>query len=225
MAASPRLNDLLGKLFAPGQNVCHLCGTLLFRREQYLCEDCWRGLEGCRIPILEAPAGDNPPLTASYGAYWFDGEARALIHRLKFASDLAAAQPLIHGLAALYAQCRERLPLPDIVAPVPAHLSRLRSRGYNQAEVLARGFCAQTGLCCRTDGLIRVHHLSSQVDRGKEERLSAMKGAFEAKESFAGMNVLLVDDVLTTGATATACGECMIRAGAKRVDLLVCAKA
>lgn len=225
MISSTHVKTLLASLLAPDQNACRLCRTRLFGRESYLCADCWQELAACRIEGPEAAFGGNPPLASAHAAYWHDGAARSLLHRLKFGYDPGAAEPLAEGMAALYAGCLERLPRPDAVVAVPAHLSRLRARGYNQADVLARAFCERACLPYLADGLCRVHHLSSQVSRSRQERLTAMAGAFEARADNTGMHILLVDDVLTTGATAMACGECLMAAGAVRVDLLAATKA
>lgn len=225
MSASWKPGLGLGALLAPQQNACHLCGALLCQREAFLCEDCREALLRCRLHAAEALSADCPPLSLVLAAFWYDEEAKTLIHRLKFGHDLAAAQPLADELCAVYARCLSLLPRPDAVVAVPAHASRLRARGYNQAEALARAFCAGTRLPLLADGLTRAHHSTSQVGRGKRERLSAMAGAFQAERSFADMGLLLVDDVFTTGATATACADCLMKAGAKRVDLLVCCKA
>ena len=215
----------VASLLAPQQNACHLCGALLGRGEATLCDDCRRELSRCRVSPEEATYADCSPLTAPLAAFWYEGAARELVLQLKFGHDRFAALPLADGLCAAYLDRPEGTPRPDVTIPIPAHLSRLRARGYNQAEELARAFCAQTNLPFAPDGLRRLHHNTSQISRGRKERLSAMAGAFQASRSFAGMRVLLVDDVFTTGATAISCGETLLLAGASQVDLLVCCMA
>ena len=225
MPVARTLSRVMASLLAPQQNACHLCGALLGEGEAFLCPSCRQALFCFRKSDIEAVEANCPPLSLALSAYCYEGEARTLVERLKFGSDLSAAYPLADGLCALYIEQLHRLPSPDGVAAVPAHPSHFRARGYNQAEALARAFCAQTRLPYLPEALVRLHHSTSQVSRSREERLQAMEGAFQARRSFSGMNLLLIDDVFTTGATAIACGDALMRAGAKRVDLLVCCRA
>ena len=102
---------------------------------------------------------------------------------------------------------------PDGAVPVPLHPLRLRERGYNQAGLLARAVCSRTGLPLWEDALARTRYSASQLTRIREERLTALSGAFEADGAqVAGKRVLLVDDVLTTGATLLSCAETILRA-------------
>lgn len=220
-AALQTLRDWL----APESNTCHLCGTLLYGGEAVLCESCESGLEACRIPPVEAVSRLGEPLDLSLCAYWHQDEARELVHRLKFGHDLAAALPLAYGMAAAYGRHRALIGAVDRAVAVPSHFSRLRERGYNQAEKLAEAFCGVAGVPLSLGGLARTRRGRSQVYNTREERLHAMTGAFAANVGFDGLSLLLVDDVLTTGATAAACTQCLLAAGARRVVLLTACRA
>lgn len=213
------------RLLAPQQNVCHLCGAFLCAGENTLCMECQSALNRCRIPAFEAASRAYAPARLALSAYAYQAQARALVHRLKFGHDRAAAMPLAHGICAAYAEHAVLFPAPDAVIAVPVHASRLETRGYNQAELLAQAFCRHTRLPFFPDALIRARHDASQVYRSREERLCAMEGAFVAARRFSGLRVLVIDDVLTTGATAMACARCLREAGADEVYLLTACKA
>ena len=107
---------------------------------------------------------------------------------------------------------------------MPCHSDRVRERGYAQAEVLARAFCEMTGLPLDTEGLTRVRS-GSQLERNRNQRLTAMEGAFAATRDFIGEKILLLDDVYTTGATALACVNCLRAAGCEETAVLTVCRA
>lgn len=216
-------------LFYPQQNACHLCGRgLASAGEGILCARCEAELEKGRIPVPELAVGLHKPLAVCVSAYWHQDEARELVHLLKYRSDRAAAQPLGQGLCYAYASVlEETVRLAQLIAPVPLHPARRRMRGYNQALLLARELASHTGLPVLPDALERVRATGPQALNTREERLHAMRGAFAAPraEAVAGRRVLLVDDVLTTGSTAVACAEALLKAGAREVSLLTACRA
>lgn len=217
------LTNVFARLIAPQQNVCHLCDGLLTAAEHTLCAPCQKALARCRVQPFEAlfPLEDGLALAGC----WYQDEARALQLRLKYQHDRAAAPPLAYGMCAAYCQHFSALPPIDGVAVVPSHPARMKERGYNQASLLAQAFCDYTSLPFWPDVLRREHHSVSQVHRTRAERLNAMRGAFAACRAVPGMNILLVDDVLTTGATAVACVQCLREAGAASVTVLVACRA
>ena len=112
-----------------------------------------------------------------------------------------------------------------VVVPLPLHRSRLRERGYNQCACIARGVAAVTGRPVDHRLVRRVRFTASQTTLGHEERRDNVRGAFAVRPhaSVAGMTVLLVDDVVTTGATMRACASALCSAGARSV--IACAVA
>lgn len=144
----------------------------------------------------------------------FEGLARQAVHLLKYRN----LQALAPGLARLMAvHCRLH-PVPaEAIVPVPLHRSRLRQRGYNQAELLARGLGEELGLPVVLGWLERPRAGQPQArTSGREERWANTAGAFRAMGRDAGA-VLLVDDVCTTGATLNACAAALKAGGASRV--------
>ena len=210
---------LLLPLLFPQEAACHLCERATEGEGRILCSACEAALRALRIPAQDA-LSLHEPLSACISAYFHDGEARRLCHLLKFRWDAAAARPLAEGMAEALA-LSGFMGTVDGTAPVPVHPSRLRERGYNQAALLARAVCGHTGLVLWEEALARTRHGASQITRSREERLTALAGAFVADGvQVAGKRVLLIDDVLTTGATAAACAQALLDAGATRVCLL-----
>lgn len=113
----------------------------------------------------------------------------------------------------------------EIVTPVPLHPERQRERGYNQSELIAERFAEKTGIPLRRDILFRVRHTRPQVGLQGKSRRDNVRGAFQAVEPLVcDRHILLVDDVLTTGATITESAETLYRAGAQSVTAFCLAR-
>lgn len=115
-------------------------------------------------------------------------------------------------------------PAGAILVPVPLHRWRIWSRGFNQSAMIARNMARHSGHGLALDALIRTRRTPPLYSLGRSARQRAVQGAFAlrhgAKEEIAGRHVILVDDVWTTGATATNCARVLMRAGAQRVDIV-----
>lgn len=115
----------------------------------------------------------------------------------------------------------------DVLVPVPQHPSRLRERGYNQAELIARPLAKSLGVPCRSYLLVRSHPRPDKLKLTVRERWRTVRGAYAIRQGTRvdNLRVLLVDDVFTTGATLDACSRALRRAGAARVVALTVARA
>ncbi|MEN9879447.1 MAG: hypothetical protein RIQ55_93 [Pseudomonadota bacterium] len=113
---------------------------------------------------------------------------------------------------------------PDLIVPMPLHPNRLRTRGFNQAAEIARHLAKELGIPCAFDALIRVHDTPPQAGLPRDERWRNLVGAFACPSPLTANRVLLVDDVLTTGASLSACAEVLRSAGVSRVDVAVVAR-
>jgi len=111
-----------------------------------------------------------------------------------------------------------------VVVPVPTSRSRFRRRGYNPAALLARVVSQELRIPMAADVLRRVRDPGSMNGSGRAERLQRITGCFESEKALAGESVLLVDDVLTTGATASECCRVLRSAGAGRIDVITAAR-
>jgi ComF family protein len=162
-------------------------------------------------------------LDGARAPFIFDAGARTLVHQLKYQSLHALAEPMTDLLAAYLLDS----PLPvDLVAPVPLHPRRRRRRGFNQSELLARGIAARIGIELDHHSLRRRRHTRPQLqadDRARREE--NVRGAFICGDAVRCRRVLLVDDVLTTGATLRECAVTLKDAGAATVHALTFCRA
>lgn len=196
------------------------------------CDSCRAGLVAleppwcrrCGLPSgVYAPACRGCPpaeVDAARSAFLFVGPARAAVHRLKFSGWRSVGEALAEAMVRAASDVVAR---GDAVAWVPLSRRRRAERGFDQAEILARGVGRRVGLPTRAL-VARVAETPPQAHRAGAERRAAMAGAFRA----AGpppRRVLLIDDVLTTGATAAGCAAALRDAGAEEVVLLTAARA
>lgn len=113
---------------------------------------------------------------------------------------------------------------PDLIVPMPLHPNRLRTRGFNQAAEIARHLADHLGIPCAFDALTRLHDTPPQAGLPRAERWHNLLGAFGCPTPLTATHVLLVDDVLTTGASLSACADVLRQAGVERVDVAVVAR-
>ncbi|HYL91694.1 MAG TPA: ComF family protein [Alphaproteobacteria bacterium] len=198
--------------------LCALCGEKLFSPH----------LESAADPLCGLCQRVKPPFTkaAAYGAY--DGELRDLIHVFKYHQVKSAGPVLANYLAR--AAAKIGLPAAFVVVPVPLFKGKLRSRGFNQAEEIARAYVRRQppgGIQLETAALVRTRDTASQTGLTRRQRRLNLRGAFAVADprKIAGKNVLLVDDVMTTGTTAAECARVLLRAGAEQVFVATVARA
>jgi len=146
--------------------------------------------------------------------YVFEGGAREAVHYLKYRWRTMLGPVLGKALAALVSDMGFS---PELVLPVPLHRRKIRQRGFNQSVVLARHMSRCLGLKLDVSSLARSRHTASQVGLNTRERRRNVAGAFVVRRAqrVAGRAVLLVDDVLTTGATVDECSRVLKEAGAE----------
>ncbi len=177
--------------------------------------------------LLSPEAVANPPVfgRARAVAHFEDGPVRHLVHRLKYGDRMELAKPLGAWMARAGA---ELLLDADLITPVPLHRGRLLARRFNQAEVLARSISAACGVPEDPFCLGRVKATPSQVRLSRTQRAMNVQGAFRVPDEMAarveGRAIVLVDDVMTSGATVNAAARALLRAKARRVDVLVFAR-
>lgn len=215
---------------------CPACARhLRVPRRGPLCPSCWAGLprhEGLLCPCgMGAGArcprcrrGLNPIRSgASLGPY--DGALRLLVHELKYRGKRAVAGRLAEEMLGSLA-VRRLLSPGCVLVPVPLHPRRLRLRGFNQSELLARELARRTGCRLLGGAVVRRKDTPPQTGLSAAARRANLQDAFVVRRRapLAGRPVVLVDDVLTTGATARACARALRQAGASEVRLLTAAR-
>ncbi len=205
-----------------------------------LCASCWSRLSFIEKPycarlgipflydpgpgLLSMEAIANPPAyDRARAAVRYDDVARALVLSFKYGDRLDLAPMLGQWMTRAG---RELLDGADALVPVPLHWRRLWSRRFNQSAALAGAISKSCGVPVLHEALRRVRATPQQVGLSKTERADNVQGAFRApdKAAVAGRRLVLVDDVLTSGATADTCARALLRAGAAHVDVLVFAR-
>jgi ComF family protein len=195
-------------------------------RPGYLREEADRGeVDGGEVRCLLCQRIDPPfERAVAYGSY--AGELRDLIHVLKFEQVRPAAAVLGRVLAETIADLEKAMPVGTIVVvPVPLHASKQAQRGFNQAEIIARSALKQLSrpnskrFDLSTGVLRRERNTESQIGLTSHQRRENLRGAFAVSDPARIVNrdILLIDDVYTTGTTASECARVLLRAGAARV--------
>jgi ComF family protein len=207
-----------------------------------LCATCWSKLSFIEPPfcarlgipftydpgpgLLSMEAIANPPAyDRARAAVRYDDVARALVLSFKYGDRLDLAPILGRWMARAGTELMHEA---DALIPVPLHWRRLWARRFNQSAALAGAISGQCGVPVLHDKLKRVRATSQQVGLSKPQRADNVQGAFqvppEQKAAVAGRRLVLIDDVLTSGATVDACARALLRAGAAHIDVLVFAR-
>jgi ComF family protein len=207
-----------------------------------LCPSCWAKVsfiappycERLGIPFAYDPGpgilsmeaiADPPAYRRARAAVRFDDVARDLVHKLKYGDRLDLSAMMGRWMARAG---RELIAEADALVPVPLHWRRLWARRFNQAALLAKAVGGAHGVPVLTGALKRTRATQQQVGLTHAERAANVQGAFavtdDGKAAIHGAHLVLVDDVLTSGATIEACARALLRVGAGSVDVLVFAR-
>lgn len=166
--------------------------------------------------------------TAHYSPFFYEEPIRTMILKLKYASNGFIAKALAPYLAAVYLRhIANKFDNPPLIVPVPLHRSRQNERGYNQSAILGQELSSYLNLTMIPEALIRQKKTTIQKHMDTVERKANLKGAFVVNPNQAAeiknQNILLLDDVYTTGATSHECATTLQQAGAKNVVILTIA--
>ena len=222
-------SQFLDLLFPPRCACCKQFGA-------WLCEACVNGFRRVQGPCC-ARCGDvltsgslcsrcrtNPPrIDAVRSVFHFEDGLREAVHQFKYEGLSVLAEPLGTLMAAYW---WEHPLAADVVVPVPLHRKRVRDRGYNQSALLAQVVAAEHAIPVNVDTLVRRRATVPQVGLSVERRAKNVAGAFECRcDALAGAEVLLIDDVCTTGSTLESCAVALYGAGVRAVRGLTLSRA
>ncbi len=240
-----RLADAVLNLIFPES--CIICSAPVSRQQDAgVCERCWqRTLQlrirepwcvSCGLPFSSFGSAEPhlcsdcilhpPPYSGARSFGYYSAELSRIIQHLKFRRRQNLAGLLAPLLASTFFDCWNRGEF-DIIVPVPLHPKRRHERGFNQAALLGRGLTRQLALPVLEKALIRVRHTTPQVNLTDAARWTNVRQAFQCRlwEKVSGQRVLLVDDVMTTGATAASAAEALLSGGSRSVSVLTVARA
>ncbi|MDI6782540.1 MAG: ComF family protein [bacterium] len=208
-----------------------------------ICTTCWSRTEYLFPPYCLRcghPSGDGhsaeckhcenlyPAFSLARGVGKYNGTLREAIHLLKFQFKDDLVNPLANLYLHYIARSRDFADYQtyDYIVPVPLHKTKLREREFNQVELLAKQISHQLDISLSTDNLYRKRYTTPQMRMPAEKRLANVQNAFAVREptQFKQKKILLLDDIMTTGATVNECSRVLMNAGSERVTVLVLAR-
>jgi len=218
------ISDFLSLIFP---NLCQVCGKSLFRGERILCLKCQHHLpkarfgEDPRNPAAQVFWGRVPAKLVITAFLYNKGNAvQKLVHRFKYRGVKEIGLFLGAELG------REILKTPfgneiDLIIPVPLHPKKQKKRGFNQSEIIGRGVSSVLNVDLNTTVLLRRSHSSTQTRKSKYQRWENVEHIFYVKspEIIANKHILLLDDVITTGATMEACAQVLLKEEGVKLSL------
>lgn len=186
-------------------NQCGLCGEWA---EVSICD-------ACRAGMKRVPARVVAGVRQTDSLYWYEGRAAEAVRKLKYGSITALAPSMAHLIHIAFEESFATNI--DWIVPVPIHWTRRFERGFNQSDLLAMELPTQKLHC---EALKRIRPTSAQASLDRAHRLRSLQQAFSASKAVSGKRILLIDDVITTGATIEQCAIALKRAGANDVCAL-----
>ena len=219
----PAVCPLCAVRLGPGRRdpVCRTCWTSFARLTPPLCMRCGLPIASDAAQRCAACRDTEPPFAYARAAASYGGSVRDAVHVLKFGGRRSLARPLGD---LILDQCGSLLDAADALVPVPLARARERERGFNQAELLAERLGERRGLRVRPRWLVRLRATAAQSDLSAAARRANVADAFAAAPAVAGRDVVLIDDVITTGATVSECARALTAAGVRRVGVLAVAR-
>lgn len=224
------LNDLTALFFV---QTCAGCDAPLVDSEKLICTTCWYRLPDTRSHEDKQNSSARQlwgrvPVEA-VASYWYfrdDSRVKRIIHQLKYRNRPEIGTVIGERYGAVLARTAP-FNQAEVIVPVPLHPKKLRTRGYNQSAFFAHGLARTMQLPVAEHGIVRLRETASQTRKNRYERYENMLKTFKASDpdAIAGRHVLLVDDVLTTGATLEACAGTLLDHGASNVSAVTIAKA
>ncbi|MBN1465605.1 ComF family protein [candidate division KSB1 bacterium] len=209
---------LVDFIFPP---VCLICGDRLAPSQRFVCDGCWNGFTPLQQPLLPIEMTnllqeEEKYFTHSFALYDYSADIQHLIHMMKYKSMPGIAARFGREIGAALARC-DQLRDVDAILAIPLHPLRLRERGYNQAELMAREISRVMARPLLAGVVRRRRYTQQQAKFAKSERARNVRDAFQllGPEGVQDKNIILVDDVLTTGSTMNACARTLQAGGVR----------
>ncbi len=223
------LNDFINLIFP---RICPACGNLLLKNEKIICLKCFYDMPRTNFHLDK----DNPVAQLFWGRVWIENATslysfqkrsryQKLIHELKYNGRQEIGEEM--GRIMGYELKNTLFASSDLVIPVPLHKKKLKTRGYNQSECIARGLSEVLEIPIDVESVIRIHQSETQTRKSRYERWENVEGIFEVRErkNLLYKHVLLVDDVVTTGSTLEACATVILQVTGTKVSIATLAVA
>ncbi|WP_042480342.1 ComF family protein [Solitalea canadensis] len=210
------INDFLSLIFP---ELCQACGNNLFKGETVICTFCQQHLPYTNFHLDKA----NPVAKQFWGKIKIEaacacfnfrkgGKVQNLLHQLKYKKQQEVGVKLgrIYGYQLRYAEPYDSV---DIIIPVPLHPTKLKTRGYNQSECFAKGLAESMKIPINSNSLIKTTSNETQTKKNRFQRHENVESIYQIRDidELSGKHILLVDDVITTGATIEACAESLLK--------------
>lgn len=201
---------------------CASCHVLLAEPSSLLCME-------CSTQVAQAPQAPLPPhIDAAMSLFKYEGAVQSMISKWKYHEDYTAQKAILSFVPDHMDRLRSFIPADVCMIPVPPHPKRLRERGFDPVWTFASRLHrhlekAEIPTDFRDDVLTRTRHTAHQAALNHEQRLHNLDGAFKVKYGFKSQRVLLIDDVMTTGSTGSACAQVLKEAGVEWVGFLTLA--
>lgn len=218
------LEDFLHLIYP---RTCEACGNTLYRHEEVICSHCLVHLpktfyhKDTQNPLFHLFWGKIPiEMVASFYFYNKGNKVQHLIRQLKY-KNRPEIGIYLGKRYATYLKKNEMIKSVDVIIPVPLHASKLKKRGYNQAEKFAIGLSENMGVPVDTESFIRTKATETQTRKSKEERWENVKNKFQVVNpiQIQGKHILLVDDVITTGSTLEACATVLLEQNGVKISM------
>ncbi|NIJ50933.1 ComF family protein [Dyadobacter arcticus] len=222
------LSDFIDLLFP---RCCEGCEHSLVGNEETLCTICRVSLprighNSLNLASLQYKFVNVPEVVSSHSFLLFTkkGKVQKLLHAFKYRGNKEVGI-LLGSMFGEELIESGSLPPADLIISVPLHEKKKKIRGYNQSDLLAEGFSRVTGIPWTGTALQRIRYTETQTGKSKLERRENVKGVFEIKEKLDQKSIIIMDDVLTTGATLEECVQTLLMAGCKQFYILTIALA
>ncbi len=218
------LSDFISLIYP---RYCYACRQQLYKLEEYICLKCEHDLPKTNYhldpqnPVMIKMYGKSPiAFASSYLRFVKSGKTQQLLHQLKYHDKPEIGNVLGKWYSKSLSEVTQDYKL-DMVIPVPLHKSKMKKRGYNQSEGFARGLSEGLDIETNVELLIRTKRNTTQTKKSKMERWKNVESIFKVTypEQITGKNILLVDDVITTGSTLASCANELLESEAASVSI------